>query len=186
MAEPCAIGETGARTINNRIGEPEPQAATVSIERPIALRTFSAGHLAIIGALLDRPPTSPSDPASTKASYTIVSNSSKRVGAGCGDVLLMRLSGLVSQRIERTSMSDRTGLSRGDRNRNSRPARIGQLVPPDHAIVGIDLAGSKQAAVVTDHDSLGIARRQVTAWAWELGELLAGRSAGPLRRVSRR
>jgi len=28
------------------------------------------------------------------------SNSSKRVGAGCEDVLLMRLSGLVSQRIE--------------------------------------------------------------------------------------
>ncbi len=30
---------------------------------------------------------------------TLASNSSKRVGAGCGDVFLMRLSGLVSRRI---------------------------------------------------------------------------------------
>ena len=49
-------------------------------------------------------------------------------------------------------MSDRTGLSRGDRNRNSRLARMRHLLPPDHAIVGIDLADSKQAAVVADHD----------------------------------
>jgi transposase len=69
-------------------------------------------------------------------------------------------------------MSDRTGLSRGDRNRNSRLARLRQLVPPDHAIAGIDLADSKQAAVVTDHDSRVISRRRVTARAWELGELL--------------
>ena len=69
-------------------------------------------------------------------------------------------------------MSDRTGLSRGDRNRNSRLARMRQLLPPENAIVGIDLADSKQAAVVTDHDSRVIARRRVTARAWELGELL--------------
>jgi transposase len=47
-----------------------------------------------------------------------------------------------------------------------------QLLPPDHAIVGIDLADTKQAVVVTDHDSRVIARRRVTARAWELGELL--------------
>ena len=41
-----------------------------------------------------------------------------------------------------------------------------------NAIVGIDLADHKQAAVVTDHDSRVIARRRVTARAWELGELL--------------
>jgi hypothetical protein len=35
-----------------------------------------------------------------RAAVQSASNSSKRVGAGCGDVLLMRLSGLVSQRIE--------------------------------------------------------------------------------------
>ena len=69
-------------------------------------------------------------------------------------------------------MNDRTGLSKGDRNRNSRLARLRQLLPPQNAIVGIDLADSKQAAVVTDHDSRVIARRRVTARAWELGDLL--------------
>jgi transposase len=69
-------------------------------------------------------------------------------------------------------MSDRSGLSRGDRNRNARLARLRQLLRPDHAIVGIDLADDKQAVVVTDHDSRVIARRRVTARAWELGGLL--------------
>ena len=69
-------------------------------------------------------------------------------------------------------MSDRSGLSRGDRNRNARLARLRQLLPFDHAIVGIDLADDKQAAVVTDHDSRVIARRRVNARAWELGDLL--------------
>jgi transposase len=69
-------------------------------------------------------------------------------------------------------MSDRTGLSRGDRNRNARLARLRQLLLPENAIVGIDLADRNQAAVVTDHDSRVIARRRVTARAWELGGLL--------------
>ena len=69
-------------------------------------------------------------------------------------------------------MSDRIGLSRGDRNRNARLARLRQLLPLEHAIVGIDLADVKQAAVVTDHDSRVLARRRLTARAWELGELL--------------
>jgi transposase len=69
-------------------------------------------------------------------------------------------------------VNDRTGLSRGDGNRNSRLARLRELLPPQNAIVGIDLADSKQAAVVTDHDSRVFARRRVTARAWELGELL--------------
>jgi hypothetical protein len=69
-------------------------------------------------------------------------------------------------------VSDRTGLSRGDRNRNVRLARLRGLVPPANAIVGIDLASLKQAAVVTDHDSRVLARRRVSARAWELGELL--------------
>jgi transposase len=78
-------------------------------------------------------------------------------------------------------MNDRSGLSRGDRNRNARLARPRRLLPADHAIVGIDLADDKQAAVVTDHDSRVIARRQVRARAWELGGLLdwaAERAAG--------
>src|SRR5262245_11361415 len=60
----------------------------------------------------------------------------------------------------------RTGLSKGDRNRNARLARLRVLLPRANAILGIDLADDKQAVVVTDHDS------RVTARAWELGELL--------------
>jgi hypothetical protein len=69
-------------------------------------------------------------------------------------------------------MSDRSGLSRGDGNRNARLARLRQLLPAGNAIVGIDLADDKQAAVVTDHDSRVIARRRVSARARELGGLL--------------
>ena len=69
-------------------------------------------------------------------------------------------------------MSDRSGLSRGDRSRNAWLARLRQLLPLCNAIVGIDLADDKQAAVVTDHDSRVIARRRVSARAWELGDLL--------------
>jgi hypothetical protein len=69
-------------------------------------------------------------------------------------------------------VTDRTGLSRGDRNRNARLARLRVLLPQRNAIVGIDLASVKQAAVVTDHDSRVLARRRVSARAWELGELL--------------
>ena len=46
--------------------------------------------------------------------------------------------------------------------------------------MGIDLADDKQAAVVTDHDSRVLARRRVSARAWELGGLLdwaVGRAA---------
>ena len=69
-------------------------------------------------------------------------------------------------------MSNGSGLSRGDRNRNARLARLRELVPLSNAIVGIDLADDTQAAVVTDHDSRVIARRRVSARAWELGEVL--------------
>ena len=69
-------------------------------------------------------------------------------------------------------MGNGSGLSRGDRNRNARLARLRELVPYGNAIVGIDLADEKQAAVVTDHDSRVLARCRVRARAWELGELL--------------
>ena len=78
-------------------------------------------------------------------------------------------------------MSDRSGLSRGDRNRNVRLARLRELLPPGHAIVGIDLADDKQAAVVTDHDSRVLARRRVSARAWELGICWPGPCQRPRR-----
>jgi transposase len=49
-----------------------------------------------------------------------------------------------------------------------------------NAIVGIDLAGSKQMVVVTDHDSKVIARKTFRCRAWQLGSALdwaAGRAA---------
>src|SRR5207245_11717591 len=83
------------------------------------------------------------------------SNSFMRVGAGCEDVLLMRLSGSDPSASRRTSVGNGSGLSRGDRNRNARLARFRELVPLSNAIVGIDLADDTQAVVVTDHDSRG-------------------------------
>jgi hypothetical protein len=100
------------------------------------------------------------------------SNSFMRVGAGCEDVLLMRLSGSDPSASRRTSVGNGSGLSRGDRNRNARLARLRELVPLGNAIMGIDLADDTQAAVVTDHDSRAIARRRVSVRAWELGDLL--------------
>jgi transposase len=77
-------------------------------------------------------------------------------------------------------VSDRSGVSRGDRNRNARLARLREAVPLSNAIAGIDLADSKQMVVVTDHESRVLARRTFRRRAWELGAALdwaAGRGA---------
>jgi len=77
-------------------------------------------------------------------------------------------------------MGNGSGVSRGDRNRNVRLERLRALVPVTNAIAGIDLAGSKQMVVVTDHDSRVIARRTFRCRAWDLGTALdwaAGRAA---------
>src|SRR4051794_1477730 len=84
----------------------------------------------------------------------------------------MRLSGLVSHRIRRTFMVNGSGVSRGDRNRNARLARLREVVPVGNAIVGIDLADKKQMVVVTDHDSKVLARRTFRCRAWDLGVAL--------------
>jgi transposase len=69
-------------------------------------------------------------------------------------------------------MSNGNGVSRGDRNRNARLARLRVLVPVSNAIVGIDLADNKQMVVVTDHDSKVLARRTFRCRAWDLGSAL--------------
>jgi hypothetical protein len=56
-------------------------------------------------------------------------------------------------------MGNGSGASRVDRNRNARLERLRALVPVTNTIAGIDLAGSKQMVVVTDHDPKVIARR---------------------------
>ena len=58
-------------------------------------------------------------------------------------------------------MVNANGVSRGDRNRNARLARLRELVPLENAIVGIDLADKKQVVVVTDHDSKVLARHHI-------------------------
>src|SRR5512132_1920725 len=69
-------------------------------------------------------------------------------------------------------MGNASGISRGDRNRNARLARLRVLVPVENAIVGIDLADRKQMVVVTDHDSRVLARRTFRCRAWEVGVAL--------------
>ena len=69
-------------------------------------------------------------------------------------------------------MNNGNGVSRGDRNRNARLARLRELVPLGNAIVGIDLADRKQMVVVTDHDSKVLARRTFRCRAWDLGVAL--------------
>ena len=69
-------------------------------------------------------------------------------------------------------MSNGSGVSRGDRNRNARLARLRSAVPVTNAIVGIDLADRKQMVVVTDHDSKVLARRTFRVKAWDLGAAL--------------
>jgi transposase len=69
-------------------------------------------------------------------------------------------------------MTNGSGVSRGDRNRNARLARLRELVPLENAIVGIDLADRKQMVVVTDHDSRVLARRTFRCRAWDLGVAL--------------
>jgi Transposase len=65
-----------------------------------------------------------------------------------------------------------SGVSRGDRNRNARLARLRALVPVSNAIVGIDLADAKQMVVVTDHDWKVLARKIFRCRAWDLGAAL--------------
>jgi transposase len=96
-----------------------------------------------------------------------------RVDEGVEDVLLMSLTGLVSQNSQEDVVVQASGLSRGDKRRNARMERLRALVSPGNAIVGIDLADEVQAVVITDHDSRVLARRRVKAKAWQMGPVLA-------------
>ena len=69
-------------------------------------------------------------------------------------------------------MSNRRTLTRGDRRRNDKLARLRSIVRPDLAIVGIDLASAKQAAVVVDHDSMVLGRRMFLGDPWVIDEIL--------------
>src|SRR5260221_11844000 len=64
------------------------------------IRCSSCSFVAAIPTRGIRHAVVPNSPPSATQVETFASNSSKRVGAGCEDVLLMRLSGLLSQRIK--------------------------------------------------------------------------------------
>lgn len=69
-------------------------------------------------------------------------------------------------------MSDRSArrLSRGDRRRNERLARLRAVITRESVVLAFDLAGDKQVCALCDQDSQVIARRTVTAKAWQLAE----------------
>lgn len=64
------------------------------------------------------------------------------------------------------------GITRGDANRNTRLGTLRAVLPRDHAVLGIDLAQSRQAAVLVDHDSRVLARWRPRCSPWQLGDLL--------------
>lgn len=61
-------------------------------------------------------------------------------------------------------------LSRGDRRRNDRLARLRAVVTRESAVLAFDLAADKQVCALTDQDSQVLARRTVQAKAWQLHE----------------
>jgi transposase len=62
--------------------------------------------------------------------------------------------------------------------RNVKLKALRELVGKDRAIVAVDLASQRQAAVVCDHDSVVLARRMFRGSAWCISEILAW--AGPV------
>jgi transposase len=95
-----------------------------------------------------------------------------RVDDKNSDVLLLSLTGLESQNSEEDVVVQGSGLSRGDKRRNAKLARLRELVPTSNAILAIDLADEKQAMVLTDHDSRVLARQTVNAKTWRLEPVL--------------
>lgn len=72
-------------------------------------------------------------------------------------------------------MSNRSGdrtrrLSRGDRRRNDKLARLRSVVTRESAVLAFDLAADKQVCALTDQDSQVLARRTVMVKAWQLAE----------------
>lgn len=70
-------------------------------------------------------------------------------------------------------MAQRSGLTRGDRRRNSRIEALRAVVRSDRAVLAIDLGEDKQVAALIDHDCRVLGRRVVKAKAHRLGGLLA-------------
>jgi transposase len=73
---------------------------------------------------------------------------------------------------EEVDVSNGRVLTRGDRRRNEKLIRLRSIVRRDYAILGVDLASARQAAVLTDHDSVVLGRRMFTGDAWVIDDIL--------------
>ena len=71
------------------------------------------------------------------------------------------------------SNRSRPRLSRGDRRRNEKLARLRAIITRETAVLAFDLAADKQVCAVTDPDSRVVSRRTVRCKAWELAEAVA-------------
>ena len=69
-------------------------------------------------------------------------------------------------------MSKGSGITRGDRRRNAKKARLRALVPHENAVAGLDLGEKRQALAVTGADGLVLARRSPQVSVHELGPYL--------------
>ena len=74
--------------------------------------------------------------------------------------------------MSNTTSHARNVLTRGDRRRNAKLARLRSIVRADLAVVGIDLASAKQAAVVTDHDSITLGRKMFDGDPWVIDDII--------------
>src|SRR3954462_10718126 len=87
----------------------------------------------------------------------------------------MGATGLVSQPHQEDVVSNRSarGLSRGDRRRNEKLARLRALITRESAVLAFDLAEEKQVCALCDRDSAVLARRTLRVKAWQLAEAVA-------------
>jgi transposase len=91
------------------------------------------------------------------------------------DIPLMGSTGLVSQPHQEDVVSNGSArrLSRGDRRRNERLARLRSVITRESVVLAFDLAEDKQVCALCDQDSQVIARRTLRVKAWQLGEAVA-------------
>ncbi|MDP1806621.1 MAG: IS110 family transposase, partial [Acidimicrobiales bacterium] len=61
-------------------------------------------------------------------------------------------------------------MSRGDRRRNEKLARLRAVITRESAVLAFDLAADKQVCALTDPDSKVLARRTVRCKAWQLSD----------------
>ncbi|MDA8297555.1 MAG: transposase [Actinomycetota bacterium] len=66
----------------------------------------------------------------------------------------------------------RPELTRGDLRRNERLSKLRSIVRREFAIIGIDLASAKQAAVVADHQSKTLGKAMFSGSPWVIDEIL--------------